>query len=369
MKKRIVIDARELRTSTGRYIERLLHYLQEVDTNKNHQYFVLLQPKDIDGWKPTNKRFTVVSCKYKEFTFAEQIGFLFQLYKLRPSLVHFGMTQQPILYLGKTITTIHDLTTVRFVNPSKNKLVFKIKQLVYKIVVKIVARKSNRIITPTEYVKDDVAKFAHINSRKIIATHESADIFDDPPAEIPELINKEFVMFNGRPLPHKNLRRVIRAFTIVREKHPNLLLVIAGKKDRSHKSYVSLVKELGVEESVVFTDYIPDGQLRWAMENSRAYIYPGLSEGFGLPGLEAMLYKTPLISSNATCLPEVYGDAAEYFDPYDIDDLAKKIKKVLTNENRRAELIAAGSKQVKKYSWKRMAEQTLAVYTTVLKED
>lgn len=369
MKKRIVIDARELRTSTGRYVERLLHHLQDVDTNKNHQYFVLLKPEDIDGWKPKNKRFTAVPCKYKEFTFAEQIGLLFQLYKLRPSLVHFGMTQQPILYLGKTITTVHDLTTIRFVNPSKNRVVFAIKQFVYKGVVKIAARKSSRVITPTEYVKDDLAKFAHINSRKIVATHEAVDVFDDPSTPIPELVGKEYIMFNGRPLPHKNLRRVIKAFVTVQEKYPDLLLVIAGKKDKSYRSYVSLVKELNIEEKVLFTDYIPDGQLRWAMENTRAYIYPGLSEGFGLPGLEAMLYGAPLISSNATCLPEVYGDAAEYFDPYSIEDIARKIKKVLSNEKRQKELVAAGKKQLKKYSWKRMAEQTLAVYTTVLKED
>lgn len=368
MKKRIVIDARELRTSTGRYIERLLNYLQEVDTNKNHLYFVLLKPEDIDGWKPKNKRFTPVACKYKEFTFAEQIGLLFQLYKLRPSIVHFGMTQQPILYLGRTVTTIHDLTTVRYVNPSKNRLVFKIKQFVYKGVVKIAARKSSRVITPTEYVKDDVAKFAHINSRKVTVTHESADIFDDKPYPIPELEGKDYIMFNGRPLPHKNLRRLIKAFAIVQEKHPELLLVIAGKKDRSHRSYMSLVKKLGLEEKVIFTDYIPDGQLRWAMENTKAYVYPSLSEGFGLPGLEAMLYGAPLISSNATCLPEVYGDAAEYIDPYSVDDIAKKIQKILKNEKRRQELITAGKKQVKKYSWKRMAEQTLDVYTSILKD-
>lgn len=369
MKKRIVIDARELRTSTGRYIERLLHHLQDVDTNKDHQYFVLLQPKDAEGWKPRKKNFTVVPCKYKEFTFAEQIGFLFQLYKLRPHLVHFGMTQQPILYLGKTITTVHDLTTVRFVNPSKNRVVFAIKQFVYKAVVKIVARKSVRIITPSEYVKDDLAKFAHINSRKVVVTYEAADVFDEKPEPIPELIDKDFIMFNGRPLPHKNLRRLIKAFVVVREKHPDLLLVIAGKKDRSHRSYRSLVKKLNVEDHVIFTDFIPDGQLRWAMEHTQAYVYPSLSEGFGLPGLEAMMYGAPLISSNATCLPEIYEDAAEYIDPYDVDDIAKKIKKILTNEKRRAELIANGKKQLRKYSWRKMADQTLAVYKNVLKED
>ncbi len=367
--KRIVIDARELRTSTGRYIERLLHHLQDVDTDMSHRYIVLLKPKDMDSWNPRSKRFTKVASRYKEFTFAEQIGLLWQLYRLRPSLVHFGMTQQPILYLGKTITTVHDLTTVRFVNPSKNRFAFAIKQEVYKWVIKIVARKSTRLITPTEYVKDDLAKFAHINSRKVTATHEAVEVFDDKPEPIPELEGKDFIMFNGRPLPHKNLRRLIRAFAIVREKRPDLLLIIAGKKDASYKSYRSLTKELGVEDAVVFTDFIPDGQLRWAMEHAKAYVYPSLSEGFGLPGLEAMFYGTPLISSNATCLPEVYGDAAEYVDPYSVEGIAKKIIKVLASEKRQKELVAAGKKQIKKYSWRKMAEETLVVYKEALHEN
>ena len=89
------------------------------------------------------------------------------------------MTQQPILYPGHVVTTIHDLTTARFGNPAKNKIIFNIKQFVYKIVIKIVAKKSKIIITPSEYVKDDLAKFAKINSRKIVVTYEGADEIAD----------------------------------------------------------------------------------------------------------------------------------------------------------------------------------------------
>jgi hypothetical protein len=102
--KKIVIDARELRTSTGRYVERLLAYLQEVDTDLSHRYVVLLKPKDMDGWTAKSKRFSKVACRYKEFTFAEQLGFAWQLYKLQADLVHFPMVQQPILYQRKVVT-------------------------------------------------------------------------------------------------------------------------------------------------------------------------------------------------------------------------------------------------------------------------
>lgn len=104
--KKIVIDARELRTSSGRYVERLLHHLQEVDTDLSHRYVVLLKPADFDGWSPKSKRFEKVACKYKEFTFGEQLGFAWQLYKLRANLVHFPFVQQPVLYQKAVVTTV-----------------------------------------------------------------------------------------------------------------------------------------------------------------------------------------------------------------------------------------------------------------------
>jgi glycosyltransferase involved in cell wall biosynthesis len=128
------------------------------------------------------------------------------------------------------------------------------------------------------------------------------------------------------------------------------------------------MKKLGVREGVVFTDYIPDAQLKWALSNTRAYIFPSLSEGFGLPGLEAMHYGAPLVSSNATCLPEVYGGAAHYFDPTDVNDMAAKIDEVLSDQELRKKLIEKGKIQVKKYSWARMAKETLEVYKKVLNE-
>jgi glycosyltransferase involved in cell wall biosynthesis len=365
--KKIVIDARELRTSTGRYVERLLHYLQEVDSDLNHRYVVLLKPKDMDGWNPKSKRFTKVACRYKEFTFGEQLGLAWQLYRLRANLVHFPMVQQPILYHKAVVTTMQDLTTLRFTNPTKNRLIFRVKQRVYHYVNLIAARKSRAIITPSEFVKDDVAKYTRTNSRKITVTYEAGDSVDAKAEPMAELIDKQFLMYIGRPTPHKNLLRLLSAFVELKQKHPELLLVLAGKTDANYRRIAREVRKQAIPD-VVFTDYISDGQLRWLYENCAAYVFPSLSEGFGLPGLEAMASGAPVVSSNATCLPEVYGDAAHYFDPRDVADMVKAINKVLTNDDLRKKLIAAGKKQVGKYSWQRMAEQTLAVYKSVLKE-
>lgn len=363
--KKIVIDARELRTTTGRYVERLLHHLQDIDTNPGHRYVVLLKPKDMDGWEPTSKRFTKVACRAREFTFAEQLLLGWQLYRMRASLVHFPMAQQPILYHKAVVTTIQDLTTLRFANPSKNKYVFKFKQRVYKWVILIAVKKSRHIITPTEFVKDDVARFANANSRKITVTYEAGDSVAAPAEEMSELVGKQFLMYVGRPTPHKNLPRLIDAFVELKQEHPELALVLAGKSDSNYRRISRDVKRREITD-VIFTDYITDGQLRWLYEHCAAYVFPSLSEGFGLPGLEAMANGAPVASSNATCLPEVYGEAARYFDPLEVSEIVKSINYLLTNEQGRKKLIEAGYAQVKKYSWRRMAEQTLAVYNQIL---
>lgn len=363
---RIVIDARESGTSTGRYIDKLVEHLDKL--KPPHEIVVMTKPHRMDYLRRVAPGFNIVEADYKEFTFAEQLGFKKRIKSLSPDLVHFGKDHQPILYRGKVITTMHDLTTARFRNPNKNFFVFKFKQIVYKFVVRRVARKSAVIITGTEFVKDDVVRYTGVSPDKIAVTPEAADPFDEPAEPIPAFKGKKFIMFNGRPLPHKNLERLIQAFARLHSQHPDLYLMIAGKKDKSHDAYEALAQRLGVSDRVVVTGWITDGQLKWAMENTLAYVYPSLSEGFGLPPLEAMLNDAPVVASNATCVPEVCGNAAHYFDPLDVGDMARAIKEVLANKELRDELIKNGRTQVKKYSWRRMAKQTLAIYENVLKQ-
>lgn len=366
--KKIVIDARELRTSSGRYVERLLHYLQIADNDLSHRYLVLLKPRDMETWEPSSKRFTKIACPYKEFTFAEQIGLLIQLVRMQPDLVHFSYAQQPILYQGKVVTTMHDLTTLRFENPAKNPLIFGLKQEIYRWVNYIAAHKSKAVIVPSEYVKDDVARAMRANSRKITVTYEAGDTINAKPVAMTDLADKQFIMYVGRPQPHKNLTRLIEAYSLLKQTMPDLHLVLAGKEDSLFKRHQRAVEQLGVPD-VHFTGFVSDGQLRWLYEQCAAYVFPSLSEGFGLPGLEAMAHGAPVVSSNATCLPEIYGDAARYFDPLDVEAMAAAIKTVLTKPDLRKDLVRAGHKQVAKYSWTRMAEQTLAIYNEVLGED
>lgn len=361
---RIAIDARESGTSTGRYVDKLIEYLSTLEPP--HEFVVLTKKARIEYIKNIAPDFEVLESNVPEFSLAEQFELKRQIKKLRPDLVHFAMTQQPVFYRGRTITTVHDLITARFSNPSKNWLVFRVKQLIYIWVIKKVARKSIKIITPSNYVKNDLAKFAKIKPSKIGVTYEAGESITEVPKAIKNLIGKEFIMYLGRPQLHKNLRRLIDAFAILQKTRPDLYLVLAGKKDVLYARHERYVERKGLK-NVYFTGFVSEGQLRWLYENTAAYIFPSLSEGFGLPALEAMAHGAPVVSSNATCLPEIYEDAAIYFDPLDVSDMAERINSILSDPKLHSQLIKMGREQASKYSWQRMAEQTLKIYKDALK--
>lgn len=361
---RIVIDARESGTSTGRYVDKLVEYLHKL--KPGHEIIILAKSPRLAFFEEIAPSFKRVRSDIKEFTFAEQLKLNRQIKKLSPDMVHFTMTQQPILYRRNKLTTIHDLTTARFDNPAKLKPVFKLKQLVYKFVIKSVVKHSRAIITPSKFVKADVAKFTGARPDKIAVTYEAADRITEKPQPLPRLDGKRFIMYVGRATPHKNLERLVEAFELLTKKYPDLFLVLAGQSDTNYKRVGQLVTDKRLAHSVIFPGRVSEGELRWLYEHTAAYVFPSLSEGFGLPPLEAMIHGAPVVSSNATCLPEISGEAALYFNPYSAKDMAAKIDKLLSDTRARNRLISLGKSQAAKYSWRRMAEQTASIYEKML---
>lgn len=363
---KIAIDARILRSTTGRYVDRLLHYLQEID--HDNKYVVLLAAKDFDTWSPTNPNFTKQRIDIPNYSLHEQTKFIQILHSLDVDLVHFAMPQQPLLYLKPSVTTIHDLTLLHFKNyEDSSRIAYDLKQQIFRKVMYYAAHKSRIVLAPTEYTRQDIIKTLHADPRKIKVTYESADeIEPGTESPVPKLQNLPFIMYAGRKEPFKNIRRLIQAHQQLLLSHPNLQLALPGPKDGNAQVIEKWCRNQGYKQ-VHFLGFVSDGELRWLFKNTRAYIFPSQSEGFGLPGLEAMAYGTPVASSNATCLPEVYQDAAHYFDPTSVQDMTNKINQVITDDQLRQQLVNSGYALIKQYSWKRMAEQTLAAYRAALK--
>jgi glycosyltransferase involved in cell wall biosynthesis len=364
--RHIVIDARIRRASTGRYTDRLLEHLQKLDND--NRYTVLLGSGD--PWQPYAKNFSTKRCRYKQFSLnpLEQIGFSLLLYRLRPDLVHFTMTQQPLFYFGNIVTTTHDLTMLRFVRrKGAFAPIFWIKRFAYRLLFRHAHRKSKTIIVPSQFVKDDLANYQPSIQQKIVVTYEASEPPISEPSQPVPGVEKPFIFHVGSPFPHKNIQRLIEAFEVLRQNNPKLLLVLAGKKEYYFEQLEDWHKQRSSYRATIYAGFVPDTQLRWLYENAEVYVLPSLSEGFGLPGLEAMAHGCPLVSSNATCLPEIYGDAAQFFDPFDVQDIAKKTGEVISSGDLRNSLKKRGFDQLRHYSWAKTAHETLDIYTTLLK--
>lgn len=355
---RIAIDARIINSSTGRYVERLLHYLEQID--HENSYIVLVPTKDRDFWQPTNPNFKIESIDFANYSLPEQIGFKKYLDQLAPDLVHFCMPQQPVFYKGAHVTTFHDLTLLNTYNSDKNWLIYHAKQLVGRYVFRRVAQTSRHLLTPTEYTKQAVVNTLKVTPDKITVTYEAADKASGALQSFKHPF-KQFILYVGQQSDYKNIKRLGDAHQQLLKQHPDLGLILVGKKNDSIRANEAYFTSKSYA-NILFTDFIPDEQRDWLYSQAAAYVFPSLMEGFGLPGLEAMGYGVPVISSNTTCLPEVYGDAAHYFNPLDSSDIARAINDVLTDEQLAQTLVQKGYKQLNNYSWQRMAEQTHDVY-------
>jgi glycosyltransferase involved in cell wall biosynthesis len=363
----IAIDARIITTSTGRYAEQLIVNLEKIDTTNT--YTIMVLKKDADYWKPTNPNFSVVVADFPNYSFAEQTKYKKFLDELKPDLVHFCMPQQPLLYTGKRVTTIHDLTLVRYDNIDMNPAMYRVRKQIFIQLLKNVIKRSRVIFTPSEYVRQDIIRFSEEKyAPKITTTLLAWDAVTEKTEVIPELHGKDFIFFVGNAFPYKNVRTIVNAFAQLYQKYPNLHLGLAGKKDFFSEQIQKQAEELGVADRVYFLGFISEGQKRWMFKNGKAYIIASYSEGFHIPGLEAMSEDCPVISSSATCLPEVYQDAAYYFDPYKTEELVEAIEKVSTDKKLRDTLIKAGRKQLSTFSWERMAKQTHDGYMQALND-
>ncbi len=362
----IVIDARIRRASTGKPIDRLLEHLQSIDSD--HTYTVVLEKGD--DWKPSSKNFTVAHTRFPNFSFnpLNQILYAWQLYKLHPDLVYFTLTpQQPLFYFGKQITLTHDLGMLKYARAGRlPERVHALRMKGYRFLLWTAHKKAAHVIVPTQFVADDVNKYHLFTNRKTTVMLEASEPVLPGKSHTPENPPEKFIMYTGSAFPHKNLERLISAFCLLKEHHPELKLVLVGKREYHSKKLERWAKKQSFDADIIFTGFVPDEELKWYYQHARAYVFPSLNEGFGLPGLEAMVHGCPVVSSNASCLPEVHGDAALYFDPEDIQEMAQKIDEVISNEPLRKKLIAKGLVNTKRFSWKKFAAQHLALFDQIL---
>ncbi len=202
-----------------------------------------------------------------------------------------------------------------------------------------------------------------VASGKIIVTYEGVGHLCH--SERSEESLTPYILYVGAAYPHKNLERLLEAFAMLKNDWTgSLSLILVGRPDYFYERLRRLAYEKYPWLPIFFLGEVSDAGLADLYQNASAFVFPSLSEGFGLPPLEAMAHSAPVLSSNASCLPEILGTAALYFDPYKPEELSFRIQQVLTDENLRQKLIAVGLKQVQKYSWQKCAQLTWSKYAS-----
>jgi glycosyltransferase involved in cell wall biosynthesis len=367
---RIGIDARLYDESgIGRYIRNLLQHLSEIDTY-NH-YYVFLLKKNMNVKLPRN--IVKVEANFGWYGVTEQVQFPRLLSKYELDLMHFPHFNVPMFYRGKFVVTIHDLIHQHFAmnrSTTLNPLTYRVKRAGYGQVFNRAVHNAAKVIVPSEYVKGLLQTEWNVNEDQVVVTHEAVE---ENLTSVVKTIRKEefdrlakkfkitgqYLYYVGNAHPHKNVEKLLEAFEQIRKKNPNVQLVMSGP---DHYFWQRIIREHPNIEGVIYTGFVTDRELIILFKNATCYVMPSLEEGFGIPILEAMACGTPVACSDVASLPEVGGDACVFFDPSSVDDMAKKISKLLGDKELQKRLVANGIKRYKQFSWDKLAEQTLSVY-------
>ena len=364
---RIGIDCRKiLDYGIGTITSNLIENLALVDTG--NEYFLLGDPNVVPKPGPN---FTTIQEKSKRYSIAESIRLPRKSRELRLDLLHWmHYVSSPLKYC-KYVVSIHDINHLLMPEllTSRTARTYASKML------RLATRVADRIITASNASKAEIVEHLNVPEDKISVVYNGvSEIFRPQPLnEVLARLKADFeldvpyILYVGSLREHKNVARLLEAFDIVRTRlDTDLTLVIVGEHKKQGDVLQKYVKRHYMTRCVRFLGAVPHEKLPVLYSGAHIFVFPTLYEGFGLPPLEAMACGVPVCMSRLPVLKEVAGNAAAYFDPYDPFDIADILTLMFHNLDRYEDLREKGPKRAKEFSWKRTAEQTLAVYRDVL---
>ena len=378
---RILIDVRLYgleNAGLGRYLVNLIGELAKLDSQ--NEYRLLLRRKYFNRLK-LPKNFKKVLADFRHYSLIEQIKLPGVIAKQAPDIVHFPHFNVPILYSGKFVVTIHDLTMHRWRRDASilPLYLYVLKRGFYKLIFRKAVRQAARIIVPSKSVAREVIDYYRPDKGKIVITYEGVDlriageVSDSKTLSVLKkysLKPKRYFIYAGNCYPHKNLGRAIEAIgEISRKSDQGVQLVIASSRDVFLKRLEKIIDKLGARKYVKLLGFVPDEDLGHLYKNSLAFVYPSFSEGFGLAGLEAIAAGTLVLASDIPVFREVYKKSVLYFNPYDFSAIESKMEEVLEMPPDVRQLqIGKAQKFIRRYSWTKLAKQTLKVYKEAIKD-
>jgi glycosyltransferase involved in cell wall biosynthesis len=301
------------------------------------------------------------------FTFREQVQLPRVVARERLDLMHYPTVTIPLISSTPFVVTIHDLNYLeRSATSGTSGTDSRLKRAGYRAEL-AKARRARRVITVSQHTREALVRTLRVDRERIAVTYEAADppeaISPDPAILERHGLDAPFFLNVGAAYPYKNLDRLIEAFARLGGTYR---LVLAGDHETFAGALAKLAEASGVAERIVFPGRVSEAELAALYDGALACALVSLSEGFGLPGLEAMSAGVPVVAANAGSLPEIYGEAACYCDPFDVESIAVALAEVGSDQQLRARLVALGRQRAAEFSWRRTAEQTLTVYREAL---
>lgn len=238
-------------------------------------------------------------------------------------------------------------------------------------------KNATAVFTYTEYLKQKVIERFNKDPERVfvIGPGIGDDIKKRDANEVQTFLKKlnifdPYILFIGTLNKRKNVHRLVRAYKLLKDetniKHK---LVLVGEKGYYAQEIMQIIHELKLEDSVILTGRLKHHELSYMYSGADLFAFPTISEGFGLPPIEAMACGTPVVASNITCVPEVVGGAAKMMDPYDVEDIASSMHVSLMDSKLREEMVIKGRKRATEFSWVDAARKTISAYKTVYESD
>jgi len=375
----------------GRYTQEVVDNLIKISSAEpgaGFNYVIFLSPENFDEFTSPSPKVKKVLLPVRWYSWSEQFLMPFYIWREKIDLMHFPHFNVPVLTPVKFVVTIHDLILTNFPTRRATTLspwFYRLKNFAYRLVIFSAVWRAKKIITVSEFTKKDLIVKFRVRPEKVAVTYEGvanlakgrdslfAAKLDHQEILTEYHIAKNFLLYVGNAYPHKNLEWLLRVFSRLHTAQPGLRLVLVGKEDYFYRRVQAEARVLNLWQAenknspVIFSGYVPDAQLEVLYQEARGYVFPSLYEGFGLPPLEAMAKGCPVLCSERASLPEVLAEAALYFNPEDAEDFLAKARRLLNDADLRADLIARGLRQAKKYSWWQCAQETLTIYRQVLR--
>ena len=234
--------------------------------------------------------------------------------------------------------------------------------------------RTDAIITVSTQSQQDIERFLYVPTAQVVVIAEAAEAHFTHIGDTPERsailarygITSPYILYVGAINGRKNIARLLDAYAMLAPRHPHVNLVIGGKRQWQTGEIDTTLQRLNLGQRLHFTGYVDDTDLPALYSAAELFVFPSLYEGFGLPPLEAMACGAAVVTSNTSSLPEVVGDAAVLIDPYDVSALADAMDRLLSDAALRADMQQRGLAQAARFTWKRTAQDTRAVYDRLL---